>query len=269
MSEKNYAIAIVFGMLFGYILSGFGPAVKSVGAEPQEFTAFQAGELTFKHLKSKYDPDSFRVSILNVSREADVYVVEASISKLVPQETESFIVPTSGGGVIKEVIGVQTGGDESNAKKVKIVEYADFQCPYCARAAETIQQIKDTYGDKVEIEYRHFPLSFHPYAQMAAEAAECARDQGKFWEYHDLLFENSNSLSGEKIKQFASDLGLDTGKFDTCLDSGEKSRVVRQQMLEGQRQGVRGTPAFFIDGELVSGAQPFSVFSEKIDEKLG
>ncbi len=116
---------------------------------------------------------------------------------------------------------------------------------------------------------RDFPLSsIHEYAQKASEATECADDQGKFWEYHDLLFANPSALNVDGLKGYAGQLGLDTGTFDECLDSGKYEQEVLQDMQDGRAAGVTGTPAFFINGQLVSGAQPFTVFQQIIDELL-
>lgn len=159
---------------------------------------------------------------------------------------------------------------ESDAK-VTIVEYSDFECPFCNRALPTVNEILDTYGDDVRLVYRHFPLrSIHANAQKAAEASECAADQGKFWEYHDLMFENSTLVSGgvPQFKKWASELGLKTATFDNCLDSGEKVDDVDEDFATASANGVQGTPAFFINGTSLSGAQPFAAFKTIIDAEL-
>lgn len=153
-------------------------------------------------------------------------------------------------------------------KTVTILEYSDFQCPYCARAENTMKEIKKAYGDRVEIIFKHFPLPFHSYAEKAAEASECARDQGKFWEYHDMLFENQNKLDVDSLKKYATKLGLDREKFDSCLDNGEKADIVKSNYDEGVSKGVSGTPTFFINGRKLVGAQPFEKFKSVIDSEL-
>lgn len=155
----------------------------------------------------------------------------------------------------------------SNAE-VTILEYSDFQCPFCGRAMMTLKDIQETYGDKVEIIYKHFPLQFHKYAEKAAEASECARDQEKFWEYHDMLFENQDNLGIDSLKAYASQLGLDKKKFDKCLDSGEKRDSVKRDYDEGVSKGVSATPTFFINGKKLVGAQPFEKFKAVIDSEL-
>lgn len=155
--------------------------------------------------------------------------------------------------------------------KVTIVEYSDFECPFCGRAFPTVEQVMETYGDDVRLVYRHFPLnSIHPQAQKAAEASECAADQGKFWDYHDKLFANQDGVSAgvTQFKKWAVELGLNAAKFNSCLDSGDKAAAVQEDADSGSAAGVTGTPAFFINGVSVVGAQPFSTFKQVIDEQL-
>jgi len=151
--------------------------------------------------------------------------------------------------------------------KVTLIEYSDFECPYCARHFDTVEQIKKAYPKDVRIVFRHFPLSFHPEAQKAAEASECAGVQGKFWEMHDKIFQanKDKKMSVATWKQTAKDLGLDTAKFDKCLDSGEMAKRIATDQSEGSSAGVGGTPATFVNGELVEGALPFDSFKTKIE----
>ncbi len=151
-----------------------------------------------------------------------------------------------------------------------IVEFSDFQCSFCARfATETLGQIVDTYGDQVRFVYRDFPLtSMHPYAQKAAEASQCAFEQGKYWQYSDLLFQNQQALDVDSLKGYAQQLGLDTDAFNECLDSGQYASEVQKDLSEGQSYGVTGTPTFFINGRLLRGAKPFSAFQAMIEEEL-
>jgi protein-disulfide isomerase len=153
---------------------------------------------------------------------------------------------------------------------VLIQEFADFQCPYCGKfALQTYPKIKEAYGDQVRFVFRDFPLTqIHGSAQKAAEAAQCAADQGLFWEYHDLLFENQAALSESDLRRYAEDVGADTGEFNDCLDSGKNAREVLMDMQDGQKSGVSGTPAFLINGLLLSGAQPFEQFQLAIDQAL-
>ena len=155
--------------------------------------------------------------------------------------------------------------------KVTIVEFSDFECPFCGRFyTQTLPQLKEEYFDtgKVKLVYRDFPLSFHPQAQPAAEAAECANEQDKFWEFHDKIFDNQSSMSTTNYKQWAADLGLDTEQFNSCLDDGKYRAEVQADFSAGQAAGVSGTPTFFINGQKIVGAQPFSVFKQIIDAEL-
>ena len=167
----------------------------------------------------------------------------------------------------KEVAATGPSRGPENAP-VTIVEFSDFQCPFCTRAVGTVEQVMQAYPDKVRLVFRHFPLEMHKEAPKAAEAAMCANEQGKFWEYHDTLFQNQQALSVENLKTYAGNLKLDEKKFAECLDSGRMAAVVKADMEAGSKVGVTGTPAFFINGVMLSGAQPFEEFKKVIDEEL-
>jgi protein-disulfide isomerase len=151
---------------------------------------------------------------------------------------------------------------------IELIEFSDFQCPFCMRANPAVQQVLTTYGDRVHFVYRHYPLPNHPNARPAAEAAACAAEQGKFWPYYDRLFANQSRLAAADLKQHAADVGLDTGKFTACFDTHQFKSVVDADMRAGEEAGVNGTPAFFINGRMLSGAQPFEAFKRIIDEEL-
>jgi protein-disulfide isomerase len=151
---------------------------------------------------------------------------------------------------------------------VEIIEFSDFQCPYCLAAHPTVKRVLDTYGDRIHFVYRNFPLPNHPNARPAAEAALCANEQGQFWPYHDRLFSNPGKLSDADLKQGAAELRLDTAKFNACVDSHKYKDAVDTDIKAGQDAGVAGTPAFFINGREVSGAQPFEAFKRIVDEEL-
>jgi protein-disulfide isomerase len=138
---------------------------------------------------------------------------------------------------------------------VTVEEYGDFQCPACGRAAAYIKQsnLHEKYGERVQWKYFHFPLiSIHPFAFNAAMAAECANDQGKFWEYHDTLFADQDKLRKSDLDTHAQELGLDTELFGACFKSRAKSETIRGDITQGERKGVQSTPTFFLNGELVS-----------------
>ncbi|MCX8202556.1 MAG: DsbA family protein [Candidatus Micrarchaeota archaeon] len=152
---------------------------------------------------------------------------------------------------------------------ITIIEYSDFQCPFCSKVQPTIEQILKDYDGKVKIYYEQFPLTqIHPNAQKAAEASLLAAEQGKFWEYHDILFKNQDKLDVKYLKEYASQLGLDAEKFNYGLDSGIKAQTVNKNLQEGIKNGVQGTPTFFINGHILTGAQPYSVFKQIIDSEL-
>jgi protein-disulfide isomerase len=155
----------------------------------------------------------------------------------------------------------------SNAP-IELIEFSDFQCPFCLRADPTIRQVLSTYGDRIRFVYRHYPLPNHPNARPAAEAAACADAQGKFWAYHDRLFANQSKLEPADLKQAAAEVGLDPAKFTACVDTHQTKDKVDADMRAGEEVGVNGTPAFFVNGRLLSGAQPFDVFKRVIDEEL-
>ncbi len=181
-----------------------------------------------------------------------------------------------------QVVKVDNGklpilGDEN--AKVTIVEFSDFQCPFCKRYIdETHEQIKEKYIDtgKVKIAYRHYPLtSIHPNAQKAAEASECANEQSKFWEFHDKLFAEQDTWSPLTLTDasnafvgYAGELGLNTDQFQSCLDSDKYQKAVETDLEAGNKVQVDGTPAFFVNGYRLVGAQPFSEFERVIEEEL-
>jgi protein-disulfide isomerase len=152
---------------------------------------------------------------------------------------------------------------------VTLIEFSDFQCPFCQRVAPTLKKIRDTYGDKVRIVWKDFPLTqIHPQAFKAGEAAHCAGDQGKYWEYHDRLFANQQQLQPDELKKHAADLGLNATAFNACLDSSKYGERVRDGVAQGTRLGVNSTPTIYINGRMLSGAQPYEMFVSVIDEEL-
>jgi len=151
---------------------------------------------------------------------------------------------------------------------VTIVEFSDYECGFCGKAEPTIHKVLEEYGDKVRLVYRDYPLPNHTNAPKASEAAHCAGVQDKFWEMHGLLFQNQRALGIEALKGYATTIGVDSEQFVACLDSGEMKPVVIASMEEGEKLGVNGTPAFFVNGRLLSGAQPFARFKEVIDYEL-
>jgi protein-disulfide isomerase len=176
--------------------------------------------------------------------------------------------PTPSAGPVSFTITDKDHSFGSKNAKVTLVTFSDFECPYCGRFYPTVKEIMKQYGDKVRVVFKHFPLSFHKNAQKAAEASECAAEQGKFWQMHDKIFENQQLLSFDQLKAWAKDLKLNISQFNSCLDSGKFAQKVQADMQEGAQKGVDGTPATFVNGILVSGAQPFEAFKQMIDQEL-
>ncbi len=151
---------------------------------------------------------------------------------------------------------------------VSIIEYGDYQCSPCGMAAGIVKQILDEYKDKVKLEYRHFPLPMHGFATNAAIAAECTGEQGKFWEMHDMLFENQKDInSKENLKKFAGEIGLDTEKFNACFDNSGYIDKININKSQGEADNVSGTPTFIINGQKLKSFQLES-FKSRIDEEL-
>jgi protein-disulfide isomerase len=205
-----------------------GPQIKQYLEQRGQF---EVREKLFKDLEAKYKVDM----------------------KLEPMRTEVAAV-----GPAK--------GPES--APVTIVEFSDFQCPFCSRLIPTLDQVKAKYGDKVRVVFRQFPLGMHAQAQKAAEASLCANDQGKFWELHDAMFKNQQQLAVENLKAKAAELGLNAETFNTCLDSGKYQAKVAEDMQAGTAAGVSGTPALFINGRFINGAVPLEQITEVIDDEL-
>ena len=169
-------------------------------------------------------------------------------------------------------IAVSTSGGVSNGPEdapVTLVEFSDYQCPFCARSQDTVQKVLKEYDGKIRHVFMDFPLdSIHPEARPAAEAARCAGEQDKFWEYHDVLYEKQRELSEENYRKWAEELSLDGEKFAKCLESDKFDAVIEENLQAGQQAGVSGTPGFFVNGIMINGAQPFDVFQETIDDEL-
>lgn len=151
---------------------------------------------------------------------------------------------------------------------ITIVEYSDFQCPFCSRVTPTLDALQKKYAGKIRIVFKDFPLPNHLEAPKAAEAAHCAGEQGKYWEMHDRLFANQQALKVADLKTSAGAIGLDAAKFSACLDSGKFAESVQADLAEGQKLGVQSTPTLYVNGRLVSGAQPLDVFDAIVQEEL-
>lgn len=168
-------------------------------------------------------------------------------------------------------VEIEVGNSPTMGKKgapVTVVEFSDYQCPFCSRARPTINQIVEAYPNEVLYVFKDFPLSFHKDAQKAHEAAHCAGDQGKYWEMNKEIFANQKALSISDLKGYAKKIGLNMSKFDKCLNENKYEKSVQASIQEGAQAGVSGTPAFFVNGVLISGARPFADFKQAIDSEL-
>jgi protein-disulfide isomerase len=171
----------------------------------------------------------------------------------------------------KRVHQVRTAGAPASGPAgapVTIVEFSDFQCPFCARAVPTLRQLQERYGANVRIVWKHLPLPIHRDAVGAALAAEAAAKQGRFWEFHDRLFADQKRLASDDLRRYAHELELDVARFDADRSSADQQKTIDADMAEAVALGISGTPAFFVNGRFVDGAQPFDVFAAIIDDEL-
>ncbi len=280
--------SMILGMLviISFLKGGFDLGISGIGTQ-------KAGDQTLKFINTNLLQGGSIAVLKDVSELESLYKIDFNIGD---QKFESYVTKDGRflfpqGINLDEELGVTGKVSEPNVPErnkaelsvdddpsigpkdapITIIEFSDYQCPFCARAEPAVKRILESYKGKVNFVYRDFPLSFHQYAQKAAEASECADEQGKFWQYHDILFEKQQEWSSggvSKLKEYAIGLGLDSKKFDECLDSGIYANEVQKDIEDGQNYGVSGTPAFFINGIEVSGAQPFDVFQKIIDSEL-
>ena len=184
-----------------------------------------------------------------------------------PARAERPSLPPAEALKIIQVSGAPIRGNPS--APVTIVEYGDFQCPYCEKSRPTLKQILETYPQQVRILFKHFPLSFHREAMNGHRASLAAGEQGKFWEMHDMIFADPKQLAPETLRKYAETLGLDMTKYDADYKSEGVAKKIEADQAEGRKALVRGTPAFFVNGKMISGAQPFEAFKREIDAALG
>ncbi len=231
-------------------------------------------QVTAEEVKAWYDQNKNRVggkSYETVSLQIEQYLVNSQSQdareefvKQFEDDVSYFVGPYRAN---LESDGSPSAGPEDAA--VTLVEFSDFECPYCSQFVSTIDQVKAEYGDRVRVVFRQFPLSIHPSAPKAAEASLCENDQGKFWGMHDLMFQNQRLLQVPALKEKAGQLGLDQSAFDECLDSGKYEEQVKEDTRAGTLAGVTGTPSLFVNGiPTPSGAQPYEAVAEFIEQEL-
>jgi protein-disulfide isomerase len=209
------------------------------------------------------------VLFVSMTNQKELARLSARVQQL---ETLASTVTAVGGTTWNKIYEVKTATAPVKGvatAPVTIVEFAEFQCPFCMRARPTLEQIRATYKDQVRFVWKHLPLvSIHSHAMDASIAAEAARNQGRFWEYHDKLFANQAHLEPNDLRKYAQELGLDLDQFDKDRDDQKLRTAVLDDMAEAKSLGVRSTPTFLINGRLVSGAMPFETFSTIIEEEL-
>lgn len=239
---------------------------KSIKITEQDINAFiKEKKIPKEHINPQIK-ERINGFLMNEKKKAAVDVWVANQLKKTPVEV--FIdKPT------RPTYDVKVGNAASwgNKKaKVTIVEYSDFQCPYCAKGADILKQLKKKYGNKIQVAFKQFPLPFHNQAKVASVAALCANEQKSdyFWKLHDHMFANQDKLDPVAIKAQAKNIGLNVDKFNKCLDGNKYLAQVEADIAEGKKIGVRSTPTFFVNGQLVQGAQPIENFAEIIDAAL-
>jgi len=235
---------------------------KAPDPTPEEVEKFyDSNKDRFKEPKEQILPRITKFLKQQKSREAFVQYVEGLAKKY---DVKYLLPPLR--------FNVETKGSPSLGPEnapVTIVEYSDFQCPYCARVGPTLKKITEAYGDKVRLVFRNFPLtSIHKAAEVAAEASLCAADQGKFWEMHDAMFADQKALAIPQLKEKAKSLGMDEAAFTTCLDSNRFAGRIQEDVRDGMTVGVTGTPAFFVNGRPISGAVEYEEIAKIVDEEL-
>jgi protein-disulfide isomerase len=221
-------------------------------------------QVYYEGMESNETYDAVRVHILDHIRELRKAKARAAyVEKL--RNKASVVVLLAPPGVDVNTSNAYVQG--SKDAPVMLVEFADYECPYCQKITPELQRLQKEYGGKLAIAYKDFPLPMHHSAQKAAEAARCAGEQGKFWEFHDVLF-YSKQLSVDDLKEHARVLKLDASRFDQCLDGGAEAAAVKKDLDEAEHMGLTGTPSFFVNGHFFSGAADYGTLHEMVEQQL-
>ncbi len=234
--------------------------IKSQVKDPTE----DQMKVYYEGLETDQPYDAVRDKILEKVRQLRTDKVKAAYVKQLREKTPVTVELAPPRAKV-EVADAQVLG--SKTAQVTLVEFADYECPYCQKVAADVKKLKADYGDKVAFTYKDFPLPMHARAEKAAEAARCASKQNKFWEFHDELF-HSKELDVDQLKAQARALKLDATAFDKCLDSGEEVAAIERDKKEGMRLGITGTPSFFINGHYLSGALDYAALRQIVDQQL-
>jgi protein-disulfide isomerase len=209
--------------------------------------------------------EAVRQKILDKIRDVRTNHLTAAYVRALRAETPVFIALAPPHVSVETTNAAATIGPK--APVVTLVEFADYECPYCQKVAADLKKLQADLGDKVALSYKDFPLPMHARAEKAAEAGRCAAKQDKFWELHDSMF-HTKSLEVDQIKEQAKKVGLDTVQFDKCLDSGEEAKAVEDDRKEGIKLGITGTPSFFVNGHFLSGALDYASLKKVVDQQI-
>jgi protein-disulfide isomerase len=199
-----------------------------------------------------------KIRSLRIARVRAAYLADLRVHSTV----SITLAPPAAGNIEAEM--AQSSSDKP---QVTLVEFADYECPYCQKVAADVNKLRADLGDKVNFQYKDFPLQMHARAEKAAEAARCAGKQGKFWELHDEIFK-SKELDVDQLKAQARSLNLNGADFDKCLDSGEETAAIEKDRKDGLKLGISGTPSFFINGHYLSGALDYAALRQIVDQQL-
>lgn len=253
-------------------------AGKEVEAYVQEVVAAAAKAPTDEEIAAYYNArknaqapalEQVKMQVVQMMmRERQIEAFQAHIKALRAKTTVAASLPDVRPPALTFVVDAATGTAGPADAKVTVVEFSDFECPYCSRAATTMDALKKKFGDKVRFVYKHFPLSFHPNAKRAAEYAHCAQAQGKFWQMHDGIFAAQSALSEAKFAEIAQGAGADMDKLRACLADPATGARVQADFAEGERSGVRGTPSFFVNGRAHAGAPDVASLTAAIEAEL-
>ncbi len=234
--------------------------IKSQVKDPTE----DQMKVYYEGLETDQPYESVREKILEKIRQLRTDKARAAYVKALRAQTTVTIALAPPRANV-DVADAQVLGPKS--AQVTLVEFADYECPYCQKVAADVKKLKADFGDKVNFTYKDFPLPMHARAEKAAEAARCASKQNKFWEFHDELF-HSKELDVDQLKAQARALKLDSDQFDKCLDSGQQAAAVERDRKEGMRLGITGTPSFFVNGHYLSGALDYAALRQVVEQQL-
>lgn len=220
--------------------------------------------VTYEVLDTDQPYDAIRGKLLDHIRESRLTKAKAAYVKQLRSQATIAIALEPPQANVELANSMMKGSPNA---QVVLVEFADYQCPYCQKIHPELEKLKQEFGDKLSIVYKDYPLPMHPHAEKAAEAARCAGVQGKFWEFHDLLF-TDKKLEAADLKQDARTLQLDGTKFDKCLDGGEQSAAVQRDLAEGKKLGLNATPSFFVNGHYFNGAVSYATLRDMVHQQL-